>query len=71
MPWGYTFLEVQNGSRISHTAVYIPMYISELTSFDHIYTVLALFGTVLALFSTVWHCSALLGIELTSVLTSE
>ena len=64
MPWGYTFLRVQNTENCLHLAVYSTVYISEYDCFD-------VFGTVLALFGTVLTYLALFGTVLTSVLTSD
>ena len=58
MPWGYTFLRVQEPHNSSHTAVQTYVYISEytdLTLFWHRFgTVWSRIGTVWSLIGTVW-----------------
>ena len=60
MPWGYTFLDLLGPPYSSHLAVQTLVYISEYTVLGSIWhrflVTMALFGTVLALFT---HCLVL------------
>ena len=53
MPWGYTFLRSSIWVPGSHMAVYIPMYISELTILTTLLTILTTLLTILTILTSV------------------